>query len=155
MGCRFRQDFRLIVSSATLEAEKFSVYFDDAPIFRIPGRRYPVQIYYTKSPEANFLDAAVVTALQLHFTQPPGDILLFLPGQQEIDEAVEEVQRRSDSSQHANTLCCLLVNLYPTETCVNRQSIQISRVRHTPLVSSCSLLTSLLRDACAVAVYAD
>lgn len=91
---RFRQDFRLIISSATLEAEKFSIYFDDAPIFRIPGRRYPVQIYYTKSPEANFLDAAVVTALQLHFTQPPGDILLFLPGQQEIDEAVEEIQRR-------------------------------------------------------------
>ncbi|CDJ46354.1 pre-mRNA splicing factor RNA helicase, putative [Eimeria brunetti] len=91
---RYREDFRLIISSATLEAEKFSVYFDDAPIFRIPGRRYPVQIYYTKSPEANFLDAAVVTALQLHFTQPPGDILLFLPGQQEIDEAVEEIQRR-------------------------------------------------------------
>ncbi|CDI73657.1 Helicase associated domain HA2 containing protein, related [Eimeria praecox] len=91
---RYREDFRLIISSATLEAEKFSVYFDDAPIFRIPGRRFPVQIYYTKSPEANFLDAAVVTALQLHFTQPPGDILLFLPGQQEIDEAVEEIQRR-------------------------------------------------------------
>lgn len=91
---RYREDFRLIISSATLEAEKFSVYFDDAPIFRIPGRRFPVQIYYTKSPEANFLDAAVVTALQLHFTQPRGDILLFLPGQQEIDEAVEEIQRR-------------------------------------------------------------
>ncbi|KAL8433845.1 hypothetical protein ACSSS7_003589 [Eimeria intestinalis] len=88
---RYREDFRLIISSATLEAEKFSVYFDDAPIFRIPGRRFPVQIYYTKAPEANFLDAAVVTALQLHFTQPPGDILLFLPGQQEIDEAVEEI----------------------------------------------------------------
>ncbi|XP_026193285.1 pre-mRNA-splicing factor ATP-dependent RNA helicase DHX16 [Cyclospora cayetanensis] len=91
---RYRKDFRLIISSATLEAEKFSLYFDDAPIFRIPGRRFPVQIYYTKTPEANFLDAAVVTALQLHFTQPSGDILLFLPGQSEIDEAVEEIQRR-------------------------------------------------------------
>lgn len=94
MTFRYRDDFRLIVSSATLEAEKFSIYFDDAPIFRIPGRRYPVQIYYTKSPEANFLDAAVVTSLQIHFTQPLGDILVFLPGQLEVDEAVEEVQRR-------------------------------------------------------------
>ncbi|PFH37706.1 putative pre-mRNA-processing protein 8 [Besnoitia besnoiti] len=91
---RFRKDFKLIVSSATLEAEKFSEYFDNAPIFRIPGRRYPVQIYYTKAPEANFIDATVVTVLQIHLTQPLGDILVFLPGQQEIEEALEELERR-------------------------------------------------------------
>ncbi|PHJ24317.1 pre-mrna splicing factor rna [Cystoisospora suis] len=91
---RYRKDFKLIVSSATLEAEKFSDYFDNAPIFRIPGRRYPVQIYYTKAPEANFIDASVVTVLQIHLTQPLGDILVFLPGQQEIDEALEELERR-------------------------------------------------------------
>lgn len=84
----------MIVSSATLEAEKFSDYFDNAPIFRIPGRRYPVQIYYTKAPEANFIDASIVTVLQIHLTQPLGDILVFLPGQQEIDEALEELERR-------------------------------------------------------------
>ncbi|KFH10216.1 putative pre-mRNA-splicing factor ATP-dependent RNA helicase, partial [Toxoplasma gondii VAND] len=92
--CRFRNDFKLIVSSATLEAEKFSEYFDRAPIFRIPGRRYPVQIYYTKAPEANFIDATVVTVLQIHLTQPLGDVLVFLPGQQEIEEALEELERR-------------------------------------------------------------
>lgn len=92
--CRYRNDFRLIVSSATLEAEKFALYFDHAPIFRIPGRRYPVQIYYTKAPEANFLDASVITVLQIHITQPLGDILVFLPGQQEIEEVQEELQRR-------------------------------------------------------------
>ncbi|KAK2195685.1 bifunctional Helicase [Babesia duncani] len=92
--CRHRQDFRLIVSSATLEAEKFALYFDNAPIFKIPGRRYPVQIYYTKAPEANFLDASVITVLQVHLTQPPGDILVFLPGQQEIEEVQEEITNR-------------------------------------------------------------
>lgn len=45
---RFRPDLKLLISSATLDAEKFSTFFDDAPIFRIPGRRYPVDIYYTK-----------------------------------------------------------------------------------------------------------
>ncbi|EDO07468.1 Helicase associated domain (HA2) family protein [Babesia bovis T2Bo] len=92
--CRYRDDFRLIVASATLEAEKFALYFDHAPIFRIPGRRFPVQIYYTKAPEANFLDASVITVLQIHITQPLGDILVFLPGQQEIEEVQEELQNR-------------------------------------------------------------
>lgn len=47
--CRARsEDFKVIISSATLDAEKFSKYFDDAPIIRIPGRRFPVDIYYTK-----------------------------------------------------------------------------------------------------------
>ena len=45
---RFRPDLKLLISSATLDAEKFSEFFDDAPIFRIPGRRYSVDIYYTK-----------------------------------------------------------------------------------------------------------
>ncbi|CAD6232081.1 unnamed protein product [Miscanthus lutarioriparius] len=58
--------------------EKFSDYFDSAPIFKIPGRRYPVEIHYTKAPEADYIDAAIVTVLQIHVTQPPGDILVFL-----------------------------------------------------------------------------
>ena len=45
---RFRSDVKLLISSATLDSDKFSQFFDDAPIFRIPGRRYPVDIYYTK-----------------------------------------------------------------------------------------------------------
>lgn len=46
---RFRTDIKILISSATLDAEKFSDYFDNAPIFRIPGRRYPVDILYTKA----------------------------------------------------------------------------------------------------------
>nr|CAB3480716.1 unnamed protein product [Digitaria exilis] len=73
---RFRPDLKLLISSATLDAEKFSDYFDSAPIFKIPGRRYPVEIHYTKAPEADYIDAAIVTVLQIHVTQPPGDILV-------------------------------------------------------------------------------
>jgi pre-mRNA-splicing factor ATP-dependent RNA helicase DHX16 len=45
---RERKDLKLLISSATLDAQKFSEYFDNAKIFKIPGRRYPVDIYYTK-----------------------------------------------------------------------------------------------------------
>ena len=90
---RFRPELKLLISSATLDAEKFSEYFDFAPIFRIPGRRYPVDILYTKAPEADYLHAAATTALQIHATQPPGDVLIFLTGQEEI-EACEELLRQ-------------------------------------------------------------
>ncbi|KAJ8956852.1 hypothetical protein NQ318_014267 [Aromia moschata] len=70
---RFRPDLKLLISSATLDAQKFSDFFDDAPIFRIPGRRFPVDIYYTQAPEADYVDACVISVLQIHVTQPLGD----------------------------------------------------------------------------------
>ncbi|KAI0320167.1 P-loop containing nucleoside triphosphate hydrolase protein [Amylostereum chailletii] len=75
---RFRPEMRLLISSATMDAEKFSEYFDDAPVFYVPGRRYPVDIHYTPQPEANYLHAAITTVFQIHTTQPKGDILVFL-----------------------------------------------------------------------------
>ncbi|KAK6619241.1 putative pre-mRNA-splicing factor ATP-dependent RNA helicase mog-4 [Polyplax serrata] len=92
---RFRPDLKLLISSATLDAEKFSKFFDDAPVFRIPGRRFPVDIYYTKAPEADYVDACVVSVLQIHATQPPGDILVFLTGQEEIETCNEILTERA------------------------------------------------------------
>lgn len=76
-----RPDFKLLISSATLDAEKFSEYFGNAKIFKFPGRRYPVDIFYTAQPEADYVEASVVTVLQIHVTQDEGDILVFLTGQ--------------------------------------------------------------------------
>lgn len=67
-----RPDFKLIVTSATLEADKFSGYFLNCPIFTIPGRTHPVTILYAKSPEQDYLDAALITVMQVHLSQPPG-----------------------------------------------------------------------------------
>ncbi|XP_053377201.1 pre-mRNA-splicing factor ATP-dependent RNA helicase DHX16-like [Mercenaria mercenaria] len=92
---RFRPDLKLLISSATLDAEKFSQFFDDAPVFRIPGRRFPVDIYYTKAPEADYIDTAVVSVLQIHCTQDEGDILVFLTGQEEIETASEMLTERT------------------------------------------------------------
>jgi pre-mRNA-splicing factor ATP-dependent RNA helicase DHX16 len=86
---------KLLISSATLDAEKFSDFFDEAPIFRIPGRRFPVEIFYTKAPEADYIDACVVTILQIHVTQDSGDILVFLTGQEEIETALESLTERT------------------------------------------------------------
>ncbi|XP_062179800.1 pre-mRNA-splicing factor ATP-dependent RNA helicase DEAH1-like [Phragmites australis] len=114
---RFRPDMKLLISSATLNAEKFSDFFDMAPVFKIPGRRYKVDIHYTAAPEADYVDAAVATVLQLHVTQPPGDILLFLTGQEEI-ETVEEILRRRTrglGTKIAELVICPIYANLPTE----------------------------------------
>ena len=84
-----RPDLKVIVTSATLDADKFSAYFNECPIFSIPGRTFPVEIMYSREPESDYLDAALVTVMQIHLTEPPGDILLFLTGQEEIDTSCE------------------------------------------------------------------
>ncbi|KAJ9627648.1 DEAH-box ATP-dependent RNA helicase prp22 [Taxawa tesnikishii (nom. ined.)] len=73
-----RPDLKLIVTSATLDADKFSEYFNQCPILTIPGRTFPVEIMYSREPESDYLDAALTTVMQIHLTEPPGDILLFL-----------------------------------------------------------------------------
>ena len=92
-----RPELKLIVTSATLDAVKFSSYFFEAPIFTIPGRTFPVEILYTKEPETDYLDASLITVMQIHLREPPGDVLLFLTGQEEIDTACEILYERMKS----------------------------------------------------------
>jgi ATP-dependent RNA helicase DHX8/PRP22 len=92
--CRRRPDLKIIVTSATLDAEKFSTYFFSCPIFTIPGRTFPVEILYTKEPESDYLDAAMITVMQIHLSEPAGDILVFLTGQEEIDVCCETLYTR-------------------------------------------------------------
>lgn len=89
-----RPDLKLIVTSATLEYEKFSAYFNDCPVFTISGRNFPVQIFYTREPEADYLEASLITVMQIHLTEPPGDVLVFLTGQEEIDTACQILSER-------------------------------------------------------------
>ncbi|VAI89168.1 unnamed protein product [Triticum turgidum subsp. durum] len=91
---RRRTDLKLIVTSATLDAEKFSRYFFNCNIFTIPGRTFPVEILYAKEPQSDYMDAALITVLQIHLSQPEGDILLFLTGQEEIDQACNSLHER-------------------------------------------------------------
>ncbi|GKZ33751.1 cyclin-dependent kinase catalytic subunit [Aspergillus brasiliensis] len=112
-----RPDLKLLISSATMDAQKFQQYFDDAPIFNIPGRRYPVDIHYTSQPEANYLAAAITTVFQIHVTQGSGDILVFLTGQEEIEAAeqsLQETARKLGNKIPEMIICPIYANL-PSE----------------------------------------
>jgi pre-mRNA-splicing factor ATP-dependent RNA helicase DHX15/PRP43 len=87
-----RRDLKIIVMSATLNAERFQEYFEGAPLLDVPGRMFPVEIFYTPEPEKDYLIAAVRTVLQIHVIEPEGDILLFLTGEEEIEMACREIR---------------------------------------------------------------
>merc|ERR1712137_958008 len=80
-----RPDLKVVVMSATLDAQKFQAFFDDAPLMKVPGRMHPVEIFYTPEPEKDYLEAAIRTVLQIHLCESAGDILVFLTGEQEIE----------------------------------------------------------------------
>ncbi|KAI6656994.1 Pre-mRNA-splicing factor ATP-dependent RNA helicase PRP1 [Oopsacas minuta] len=93
-----RRDLKIIVMSATLDAGKFQTYFDKAPLLSIPGRTHPVEIFYTPEPEKDYLEAAIRTVVQIHMCeQEKGDILLFLTGQEEIDEACKKLRKEVEN----------------------------------------------------------
>ncbi|CAH8591531.1 unnamed protein product [Schistosoma haematobium] len=92
-----RLDLKIVVMSATLDAGKFQDYFHKAPLMTVPGRTHPVEIFYTPEPERDYLEAAIRTVIQIHMCEEiEGDILLFLTGQEEIEEACKRIQREVD-----------------------------------------------------------
>lgn len=96
--CKQRPDLKIIIMSATLDAGKFQQYFNDAPLLTVPGRTHPVEIFYTPEPERDYLEAAIRTVVQIHLCEEgEGDVLLFLTGQEEIDEACRRVKSEVDN----------------------------------------------------------
>lgn len=93
-----RSDLKLVIMSATLDAGKFQQYFDNAPLMNVPGRTHPVEIFYTPEPERDYLEAAIRTVVQIHMCEEVnGDLLLFLTGQEEIEEACKRIKREMDN----------------------------------------------------------
>ena len=91
-----RPDLKIIIMSATLDAQKFQSYFNNAPLLAVPGRTHPVEIFYTEEPERDYVEAALRTVLQIHATEPEGDILLFLTGEEEIEDACRKISLEVD-----------------------------------------------------------
>ncbi|RYP50802.1 hypothetical protein DL768_003720 [Monosporascus sp. mg162] len=108
-----RPELRIIISSATLQAEEFVRFFSDqsddggsqqsaengnsqtATIISLEGRTYPIDVLYLESPTEDYVEKAVSTVFEIHTKELEGDILVFLTGREEIDAAVQAVAERS------------------------------------------------------------
>ncbi|XP_018408883.1 PREDICTED: putative ATP-dependent RNA helicase DHX33 [Nanorana parkeri] len=77
---------KIIIMSATMDVDLFSEYFNGAPVLYLEGRQHPIQVFYTKQSQSDYLQAALVTVFQIHQEAPAShDILVFLTGQEEIE----------------------------------------------------------------------
>ncbi|XP_050277522.1 pre-mRNA-splicing factor ATP-dependent RNA helicase DEAH10 isoform X3 [Quercus robur] len=85
---------KLVIMSASLDARGFSEYFGGAKAVHIQGRQFPVDIFYTHYAEPDYLDAALITIFQIHLEEGPGDILVFLTGQEEIESVERLIKER-------------------------------------------------------------
>ncbi|KAL1838333.1 hypothetical protein VTJ49DRAFT_2794 [Mycothermus thermophilus] len=108
---RKRPDLRIIISSATLQAEDFRRFFEEtgedqgndggkdqkpiASIISLEGRTHPIDILYLEKPTEDYLEKAVSTVMDIHTSEDKGDILVFLTGRDEIEQAVQAVSERS------------------------------------------------------------
>lgn len=116
---RQRSDLRLIVMSATLDARKFQSYFsfeEDAlvPLLKVPGRTHPVEVFYTEEAQEDYVEAAIRAVLTIHRFEPPGDILVFLTGEEEIEDTCKKIQQeieflfsQQETASSVGPLTCL------------------------------------------------
>ena len=120
-----RPDLRIIISSATLQAEEFLRFFSgeqpehsgdaaERPVSRIislEGRMYPVDAMYLEEPAEDYVERAVKTVFDIHASEPDGDILVFLTGREEIDTALQLIADRA-GSLHPRAQSILSLPLY-------------------------------------------
>ncbi|XP_063293889.1 pre-mRNA-splicing factor ATP-dependent RNA helicase PRP16 [Pelobates fuscus] len=102
-----RSDLKLIVTSATMDSDKFAAFFGNVPIFHIPGRTFPVDILFSKTPQEDYVEAAVKQALQIHLSGAGGDILIFMPGQEDIEVTSDQIVERLEELESAPQLAVL------------------------------------------------
>lgn len=92
-----RPDLKLIITSATIDPERFSRHFNHAPVLEVSGRTYPVEVRYRSPLEQDDKDTdqlqAIFDAVEELYREPPGDILIFLNGEREIRDTAEALEK--------------------------------------------------------------
>ena len=113
---RKRADLKIIVMSATLDTLKFQKYFEfhskqKVSLFKVPSHTHPVKVFYTQEPKLDYVEAAIRTVLMIHRAEDPGDILLFLTGEEEIEETCRKLKIEagdlSNSDPSVGPLICI------------------------------------------------
>lgn len=109
-----RRHFRVVISSATLDATLFSDFFGGAPVIEVPGKRFPVEIRYMPPEDSGDADLSEALARAITTLPVDGDILAFLPGERDIREAAESLSAHGSPTEHDDILP-LMASLPPGE----------------------------------------
>ncbi|ORY76229.1 P-loop containing nucleoside triphosphate hydrolase protein [Leucosporidium creatinivorum] len=112
---------KIVVMSATIDAKRFSDFFNAAPVVYVKGRQFDVEVLYAEEAQADYQEAALKTIFQIHMKRPPGDVLVFLPGQDDIESLTASITTYMKDlattypSRGSLLICPLYAKLAPSE----------------------------------------
>lgn len=89
-----RPELKIVIMSATIEAKRFAAFFACKHIVEVKGRNFDVEIFNAMDAEPDHVDATIICIVQVHLESPEGDVLVFLSGQEEIDNVKEVLGRK-------------------------------------------------------------
>ncbi|CAH8349750.1 unnamed protein product [Eruca vesicaria subsp. sativa] len=103
-------NFKVLITSATLDGEKVSRFFSGCPVLNVPGKLYPVEILYSKERPGSYIESSLKVAIDIHVREPEGDILIFMTGQDDIEKLVSKLEERVRSLAEGS---CMDAIIYP------------------------------------------
>uniref|UniRef100_A0A1J3HTC6 RNA helicase n=1 Tax=Noccaea caerulescens TaxID=107243 RepID=A0A1J3HTC6_NOCCA len=103
-------NFKVLITSATLDGEKVSEFFSGCPVLNVPGKLYPVEILYSKERPGSYIESSLKVAIDIHVREPEGDILIFMTGQDDIERLVAKLEEKVRSLAEGS---CMDAIIYP------------------------------------------
>ncbi|XP_057509360.1 probable pre-mRNA-splicing factor ATP-dependent RNA helicase DEAH4 isoform X1 [Actinidia eriantha] len=105
-------NLKVLITSATLDGEKVSRFFGNCPILNVPGKLFPVEIFYSAERPKSYLESSFKTAIDIHVKEPEGDILIFMTGQDDIDKLVKKLEERVQSLEEGSCMDAIILPLH-------------------------------------------
>jgi ATP-dependent RNA helicase DHX40 len=107
-----RRKIKIVIMSATLDSGKFSAFFDNCPVFEIPGRVYPVEVCYClrndefDQKKLTYMSHVSRIVMEIHLEEKAGDILVFLTGQKEIESMCDRLFKAAENIDYSYDVQC-------------------------------------------------
>ncbi|XP_078150328.1 RNA helicase family protein isoform X1 [Carex rostrata] len=105
-------NLKVLITSATLDGVKVSRFFSGCPVLNVPGTLFPVEKLYSRERPTNFLESSLKTALDIHLKEPPGDVLIFMTGKDDIDKMVSKLEEKIQNLEEGSCLDALVLPLH-------------------------------------------
>lgn len=107
-------NLKVLITSATLDGVKVSKFFSGCPVVNVPGTLFPVEMLYSTARPKSYFEASFRTALDIHSREPPGDILIFMTGQDDIDKMVSKLEEKIQNFDEGSCMDALVLPLHGT-----------------------------------------
>ncbi|WOK97415.1 putative pre-mRNA-splicing factor ATP-dependent RNA helicase DEAH4 [Canna indica] len=109
---RRSSNLKVLITSATLDGVKVSRFFSGCPVLNVPGTLFPVEKLYSTERPTNYVESCLKTALDIHVREPPGDVLIFMTGQDDIDKMVSKLEERIQNLEEGSCIDAIVLPLH-------------------------------------------